>query len=147
VKSQLALASSENIDVYSYHTCEESYKHLHLLPDIILLDYHMNSRVYDAMNAKDALKHLRTQCPHAIIVLISSEHNMELINEAILHGASKYIRKDQEVYSEVVKIVKKLITHQKTVRIKRRLLRALLVSVFLIILVYGLLYLWMEQNQ
>jgi two-component system OmpR family response regulator len=85
-----------NIRLFS--TAEECLDHLEDGPDIIVLDYYLNSRFYDAMNGLEALKKIRMKDPNIRVVMLSAQDKMEIAVDAIRYGAYDYIIKNEKVF-------------------------------------------------
>jgi len=58
-------------------------------PDLMLLDVNMPE-----MDGLDALKELRAKYPDAVIIMITSLATRRIVESALEHGASNFVRKD-----------------------------------------------------
>lgn len=61
---------------------------LKLQPDLILLDVNM-----PVMNGLEALQKIHLELPGAIVLMVTGDDDVELVNQAILNGASGFIIK------------------------------------------------------
>jgi two-component system OmpR family response regulator len=64
-----------------------------LKPDIIILDYYLNSVTEDAMNGLETLKKIRAIDTEVPVVMLSVETNKELIKNCLAHDANEFIIK------------------------------------------------------
>ena len=81
-----------NIDVF--HTGEDMLKRMHESPDIILLDFQLNSENENCMNGDEVLKNIKRINPDTKVVMISSQKDLEMAIELLKFGACNYICKD-----------------------------------------------------
>ena len=60
-----------NLFITSFLTGEECLKNLYENPDIIILDYHLNSKEMDAANGIDILKEIKLQNKTTPVIMLS----------------------------------------------------------------------------
>ncbi len=69
-------------------------------PNITLMDINMRS-----MNGAKALKIIVQEDPSALVIMLTSLHSMEKVNECLSSGASNYLRKDlpiKEIKQQII---------------------------------------------
>ena len=71
----------------------------HTRPDVLVLDVAMPK-----LNGLDALRQIRQQCPQVRIVILSSYNDEGYVVDALSHGASAYVLKDQSVVDLVLAV-------------------------------------------
>lgn len=81
-----------SVDVY--YSGEEILKHLDKKPDVILLDFQLNSSNIHSMNGDLVLKKIKDSLPSTQVVIISSQADLCKAIELLKHGACDYICKD-----------------------------------------------------
>lgn len=69
--------------------------HIKHKPDIAIVDYHMNSRNKQAMNGIQLIDVFHRQSADTEIILLTGDDNMGLAVEALTHGATDYIVKNE----------------------------------------------------
>lgn len=84
--------------IRSFATGEECLKHIEKKPNIIILDYYLNSSYPDAMNGLEVLKRIIQINPDTKVIILSSQDKMEIAVDTIKHGAYDYIVKNDNVF-------------------------------------------------
>lgn len=70
-------------------------------PNIIILDYHLNSKFYDAVNGLEILKEIKRVSPDSKVIVVSGQDQVNIAVEAIAKGATDYIVKNKEAYEKI----------------------------------------------
>jgi two-component system, OmpR family, response regulator len=95
---QLKTMFKSKTKIQAFTTGEECLKHLNENPDIIILDYYLNSKYKDAMNGLEILKKIMHVRPETKIIILSGQEKMEVAVDTIKHGAYDYIVKNDNVF-------------------------------------------------
>ncbi len=93
-------------EVISFQTGEECLKNLDLLPDAIVLDYHLNSKEKEAANGIDILKEIKKIRKSLPVIMLSSQENYGVASRTIMHGAVHYVVKGKEAFHEISELLK-----------------------------------------
>jgi len=91
-------------EIHIFTTGEECIKNLRLQPDIVILDYNLNSVQKDAANGMkimEAIKKLNRDIP---VILFSSQDAYSVALQSISKGATQYVIKDEEAFDKIVAI-------------------------------------------
>ena len=91
-------------EIHVFSTGEDCIKNLRLQPDIIILDYNLNSvskEAADGMKILEAIKKLNRQIP---VVLFSSQDAYSVALQSINKGATQYVIKNEEAFDNIVEI-------------------------------------------
>jgi two-component system OmpR family response regulator len=88
----------EKLTIQVFSTGEECLKHYQPPPDIIILDYFLNSRYPDAMNGLQVLMRIMLVNPEAKVIMLSGQDKIEIAVDAIKNGAYDYIVKNDNVF-------------------------------------------------
>lgn len=75
-------------------------------PDLVVLDYYLNSREKDAANGIDILKELKKHSKPLPVVMLSSQPNYGTAAQTIYHGAIHYVTKGEQAFDEIRDLVK-----------------------------------------
>jgi CheY-like chemotaxis protein len=91
-------------EIHVFTTGEECIRNLRLQPDIIILDYHLNSIKKEAANGMaimEAIKKLNRDIP---VILFSSQDAYSVALQSINKGATKYVIKDEKAFDNITEI-------------------------------------------
>jgi DNA-binding NtrC family response regulator len=91
-------------EVHLFTTGEDCIKNLRLQPDIIILDYNLNSVQKEAANGMkilEAIKKLNREIP---VILFSSQDAYSVALQSINKGATQYVIKDENAFDNIVAI-------------------------------------------
>jgi len=92
-------------DVQSFHTGEECLQHLSENPDIIILDYYLNTVQKDAANGMEILQVIKKQNSDIHIIMLSSQEHYGVAMKTILKGAEEYVIKDENAFQKIAELV------------------------------------------
>jgi DNA-binding NtrC family response regulator len=84
---------------------ELALENFHLKPDLIILDYHLNTSYYKAANGLMTVKKIKSKYPKTEVILVSSQKKIEVAIEAIDEHACSYVIKNEEAMQRVAKII------------------------------------------
>jgi DNA-binding NtrC family response regulator len=91
-------------EIFCFKTGEDCIKSLRLQPDIIILDYNLNSVEKEAANGMailEAIKRLNRDIP---VILFSSQDAYSVALQSINKGATQYVIKDENAFDNIVAI-------------------------------------------
>lgn len=104
----LTLREEYGYQVKLHYSGEDLFHQWSEAPDILLLDYQLNSANLDHMNGDKVLARIRELAPATKVVMISSQEDMEKAVEMLKHGACNYICKDPNSIENIVRTLKDL---------------------------------------
>src|SRR5207247_736055 len=84
-----------------FNTGEEALNGLYESPDIVILDYQLDSSKPEAMNGLQVLNKLKTKFPDAPVVFLSSHDKTEIASNTIKFGAYDYIVKNETAFHKL----------------------------------------------
>jgi DNA-binding NarL/FixJ family response regulator len=84
---------------------ETSLLELKKNPDIIIIDYFLDSKYYDAETGLEIIKQIRTEKPEVNIIVLSSQEDIDVVLEMVKKYNCSYVRKDAEAFEKVGEIV------------------------------------------
>jgi two-component system OmpR family response regulator len=91
-----------------FNTGEESLKHLAEKPDIIILDYHLNSQSKDAATGMEILKTIKKHYPNLPVIMLSSQDRYAVAMQTIQKGAEQYVIKDETAFEKIAAMVREM---------------------------------------
>jgi DNA-binding NarL/FixJ family response regulator len=71
-----------------YHSGEEALERIYEEPDLIILDYHLDSKNPDAMNGVQILKQLKDQFSNVNIIFVSGQDRADVAANTMKFGAA-----------------------------------------------------------
>ncbi len=112
--SGLCTQMLKNLDfknVTCFHSGTEFLHNVQLNPDIILLDYNMES-----MNGIETLKKLKRFNPNLLVVFISGQEDIEIAVSALKYGAFDYLIKNQITEARLKVLIEKGVALKALIR-------------------------------
>ncbi len=94
-----------NLEIKSFLTGEECLKNYSENPDIVVLDYHLNSKTKDAANGIDILKELKQKNKALPVIMLSSQKSYGTAAQSIGYGAMHYVIKGRDAFDEIQKLL------------------------------------------
>lgn len=75
-------------------------------PDVVVLDYYLNSKEKNAANGLDILKELKKRNKSLPVIILSSQKSYTTAVSAIMYGAVHYVIKGQDAFEEILQLIK-----------------------------------------
>lgn len=141
------LAKFRNFSILTYSTGEEALKAIRTTrvhPDIVILDYYLNSKDVDATNGLAVLRKLMELPKEPFVIMVSGQDRIEVAVNCIKYGAFDYVIKNESVFVRIEQVVKKILKEHKLVseaRLYKIIFRSTIVG-FLGLIAF-ILYLWL----
>ncbi|MBL7922598.1 MAG: response regulator [Bacteroidia bacterium] len=100
------LSKMSSYEVHDFPTGEECIAAARVRqPNIVFLDYNLNSQVKEAMDGIDVLKELKNIQPDMEVVMISGQDKIEVAVNSMKYGAFDYIVKGEGAFLRAEKAV------------------------------------------
>ena len=117
-------------------------------PDLVILDYFLDSSAKKSMNGIAVLKEIKKIRKKVPIVFFSSQNKLRVVISALKKGATDYVSKDSDNFiDDIVKSVKDIFAQQKGI-IKgmawRKAVRAGIISLSVLMAIS--LFIYITQN-
>jgi DNA-binding NarL/FixJ family response regulator len=97
----------------AYATGEEALTAMQQRPDIVILDYQLDSVKADAMNGIQVLSKIKERFPDVPVIFLSSQDRMEVATNTIKYGAYDYITKNDTAFQRLELAISNLAEHGK----------------------------------
>lgn len=91
--------------IKTFPTGEACLESLNEEPDVIILDYYLNSREKDAANGIDILKEIKGRKKAVPVIMLSSQDSYGKAAQTIQYGAIHYVIKGREAFREILELV------------------------------------------
>jgi len=101
LKNYLSEHSKFNVCIHTFSNGEDCLKNLNWNPDIIILDYVLNSKVTNAKNGIEILKIIKKTRPEIVVVILSTQDNMKVATDTIKYGAFDYVSKTENAFLRI----------------------------------------------
>jgi len=88
-------------EVAIFSTGEECIKNLTLDPDVIILDYTLNSADKGAADGLQILEHIKKIDNDVRVIMLSAQNDYGKALQTILKGAAEYVIKDDEAFKRI----------------------------------------------
>lgn len=88
-----------------FNTGEEGLKQLDEEPDVIILDYHLNTVQKDAANGMEILQAIKKHHRKIHILMLSSQERYGIALQTIEKGAEQYVIKDEDAFEKIVEMI------------------------------------------
>jgi DNA-binding NarL/FixJ family response regulator len=103
MKDYLASNGAHKVSVFS--TGEECLANLDENPDIIILDYYLNSVKSDAADGMEILQFIKINYPKIRIIMLSALEQHKTVMQTVEQGAEKFVYKDQDAFKKIADLV------------------------------------------
>ena len=95
-----------DFNIQSFPTGEACLPRLADNPDLVVLDYYLNSKEKDAANGIDILKEIKKRNPAVPVIMLSSQKSYGTASQTIMYGAMHYVIKGQDAFEEIYQLIK-----------------------------------------
>lgn len=101
------------VTIKKYATGEECLAHLSQNPDMIVLDYYLNSIDQNAMNGLETLNKIKAVNQNIPVIMLSSQDSIDVAVNCMKHHAYDYIVKSETAFFRLQKAITTYFSHQK----------------------------------
>lgn len=130
----LHLLESRNfLNVRLFSHGEECLEHLHLDPDVILLDYWLGD---GKKNGMEVMEVIRRKSPKTKVIFLTAMDNLKIAQQTMAMGAYDYVVKSESALERMKNLLRRIVFEnqiQEDNRVLRRSRRLILVFIFLLI--------------
>mgnify|MGYP006284169019 CR=1 FL=1 len=100
-----SLVDEDKYNIVGFQSGEECLNHLHLKPDIIVLDYFLNSENPNAKNGLDVLKEIKKRDSKVKVIILSGQEDGNLVYDFVRENAANYVVKDDNAFDNIKKAI------------------------------------------
>jgi DNA-binding NtrC family response regulator len=97
----------DGFEVKSFFSGEECIKHMHLNPELIVLDYYMGTDEENAMTGLDTLRKINSLKQEVPVIILSREKDKDTIAEFKKEGAMRYVVKDDYFIDTLIESIER----------------------------------------
>jgi two-component system, OmpR family, response regulator len=110
---EIEFLENANFEIETFQSGEAVLIALDKKPDIIILDYHLNSIDKDAKNGLQTLDAIKKINPSSEVIMLSSQDKIEVAIECMHHKALDYVIKSETAFLRLKKIISQLFLVKK----------------------------------
>ncbi len=81
---------------------------LHRNPDLIIMDYFLDTKYFDAETGLEIIKKIRAEKPEMNIVILSSQNEIDVVVEATKTYHCTYIKKDEKAFERLAEVISEI---------------------------------------
>lgn len=81
---------------------------LHHNPDLIIIDYFLDTKYSDAGTGLDTVMKIRAAKPEMNIIVLSAQEDIEVVLAAVKTHNCSYVKKDADAFERVAEIAKEI---------------------------------------
>ncbi len=70
-------------------------------PQVVILDYHLNSKYPDAVDGIKVLDWIKKESPETSVIMLTSDDNIDIALKSFKHGASDYVVKTETKFRKI----------------------------------------------
>ncbi|HNQ61199.1 MAG TPA: response regulator [Bacteroidia bacterium] len=120
----------------SFSNGEKALELMYEAPDLIVLDYHLDSVDPTAMNGMQVLKKIKERFPNVPVIFLSGQEKAEVAANTMKYGAYDYVVKNENAFHRLALLTNNILGHYT---LKKNLGTQRFFNIFLGILVIALL--------
>jgi len=131
------LSSKLKLDITTFSTGEDCLANLDKEPEVIVLDYYLNSVEKSAANGIDILKKIKARNADTEVIMLSGQEKIEIAVETMASGAFDYVIKNESSFLRTENKLLNVIKHKKlqeNLKIYKKGLILLAVAITIIII-------------
>ena len=99
----LTRSVAHNISVFS--TGEDFIQHISENPDVVILDYYLNTVHKDAANGLEVLESIKEYLTSTRVIMLSSQESYVTAAKTIQKGALQYVIKDENAFQKIANLI------------------------------------------
>lgn len=99
------LAAKLDVNITTFSTGEDCLRNLDKNPDVVVLDYNLDSESKDAQNGIEILKKIKAADPSIEVIMLSGQEKLEVAVETMKYGAFDYVIKNESAFVRTQNIV------------------------------------------
>lgn len=103
------LEALDRYDISTFATGEACLERLGEQPDVIVLDYYLDSAVPGSLNGMEILKRIKSADSDQKVVMLSSQEHYGVALQTIAKGALYYVIKDNQSFGEIEKLLGEIV--------------------------------------
>jgi DNA-binding NtrC family response regulator len=110
---EIDFAENTQSIIKTFPTGEQCLENISQNPDVVILDYHLNSIDKNAINGLETLDRIKAANQSIPVVMLSSQDKIEVAVNCMKHQAYDYIVKSETAFIRLQKAIATIFQYQK----------------------------------
>jgi two-component system OmpR family response regulator len=110
---QIEFAENTDSEILTFVTGEQCLESISRNPDVIVLDYYLNSIDKNAINGLETLDRIKSVNPDIPVIMLSSQDKIDVAVNCMKHQAFDYIVKSETAFLRLQKAITTIFHYQK----------------------------------
>ena len=125
-------------EIKTFDNGEEMLQNMHLNPEIVVLDFHLNAHKAEAKNGVEILKAVKDRYPDVQVIMISGQDKIDVAVDSMKYGAYDYVVKGETAFSRTENILNNVSELHKAKTINKAYKRTITVLSVALVLIIAL---------
>jgi two-component system OmpR family response regulator len=108
LESSIKASFPEMNQVKTFPVGETCLMELRRNPDVIIIDYFLDSKYEDAETGLEIIRQIRAEKPDVNIIVLSSQNDIDVVAEAVDKYNCSYVKKDEDAFAKVELLIANL---------------------------------------
>ncbi len=131
-----------DLKIKTFSTGEACLQAMELNPDLVILDYYLDTEFPYAWNGIEVLKKINSLYPPLPVVIFSAQESIETAMKTLNEGAFEYISKKEGGFQKIKEIILDISESVAIEKGEKKIDRYKLLSIIFVIILITLLLLW-----
>lgn len=88
-----------------FNTGEDCMQHISENPDVVILDFYLNTVKKEAASGLEVLEAIRKHLPNTRFIMLSSQESYGIAARTIQKGAEQYVIKDNDAFRKIADLI------------------------------------------
>ena len=110
---EIEFTQNTDSEIMTFSTGEKCIESILMNPDVIILDYYLNSIDVNAINGLETLAKIKSINPDIPVIMLSSQDNIDVAVNCMKHQAFDYIVKSETAFLRLQRAITTLFHYQK----------------------------------
>ena len=110
---EIQFMENADFDIETFSTGELCVQNLAKKPDVIILDYHLDGIVKNAINGIETLDKIKETNTGIPVIMLSSQDKIEVAVSCMHHKAFDYVVKSETAFLRLQKVISNIFQYQK----------------------------------
>jgi len=85
---------------------ELAIDNLHRDPDVIIMDYYLNSRYYDAEDGLEMVRQIKAMHARVKTIVLSAQEKLDVVVKVVEETHSHYVMKNEQAFQKIEELLR-----------------------------------------